>query len=322
MELNYQMNNADRRLIQEIIEKCQKEAPCSLDVNYDELLCEHTAFKVGGPADCFLRPQEDNFTAFCASLLKNARTAGVPVFILGGGANIVVSDKGFRGIVLDTGAWKSAAVNGEEIIFKSGTSIDEAVECAACAGLSGLEFLAGMPGAVGGAVYMNARCYDKEIADVLQWTEIIDFSGEPEIKRIDKNVNDFGYKKSPFQGKENLILRACVKVKTGNKDDIQNEMKKNRQDRETKGHYRFPCAGSAFKNNREFGKPTGQIIDELGLRGFQKGGAQLAPYHGNIIINTGGAAAADIYALMDEIAAKVKSATGFVLEPEVLFIGE
>jgi UDP-N-acetylmuramate dehydrogenase len=99
-------------------------------------------------------------------------------------------------------------------------------------------------------------------------------------------------------------------------------MEKNRQDRRAKGHYLFPCAGSAFKNNRDFGKPTGQIIDELGLRGLKKGGAQIAPFHGNIVINTGDATAADIRALMDEVAAKVKAATGFILEPEILFAGD
>jgi UDP-N-acetylmuramate dehydrogenase len=99
-------------------------------------------------------------------------------------------------------------------------------------------------------------------------------------------------------------------------------MEKNRQDRQEKGHYRFPCAGSAFKNNHEFGKPTGQIIDELGLRGFQTGGAQIAPFHGNIVINTGNATAADIRALMNEVAAKVKEKTGFNLESEIIFVGE
>ena len=316
------MNRSGNSLIQEIIEKCLKENPCVLDVRYNEPLCEHTTFKVGGAADCWLRPHGESFPAFCASLFKNARAAGINVFILGGGANIVVSDKGIRGIALDTGGWKGGVVNGEEIVFKSGTSIDEAVDYAAEAGLSGLEFLAGMPGAVGGSVWMNARCYDKEIADILVWTEIIDFSGEPQIKRITADAKDFGYKHSPFQGKDNLIIYACFKTKAGNKNHIRNEMEKNKKDREAKGHYRFPCAGSVFKNNRKFGKPTGQIIDELGLRGFQFGGAQIAPYHGNIVINTGSATASDIRALMSEVAAKVKTTAGFTLEPETLFVGE
>jgi len=131
----------------------------------------------------------------------------------------------------------------------------------------------------------------------------------------------FGYKRSPFQGMGCLILSACFKLEHGEENVIRGEMEKNRRDRRGKGHYLFPCAGSAFKNNRDFGKPTGLIIDELGLRGFQVGGAQVAPFHGNIVINTGNATAADIRALMDEVAAKVKAATGFVLEPEILFVG-
>jgi UDP-N-acetylmuramate dehydrogenase len=310
--------------IKKIVAKCKKEINCVLDVRYNESLCEHTTFKVGGPADCWLKAQGENTGAFFACLAENARAAEIPVFILGGGANIVVSDRGIRGIVFDTGAWKERPiVNGEGIIYKSGTSVDEAVEYAASSSLSGLEFLAGMPGSIGGSVWMNARCYEREIADVLLWTEVIDFSGgKPQLKKIITNTEDFGYKRSPFQGKDNFILSACFKLKAGNKKDIKNEMDKNRKDRETKGHYLFPCAGSVFRNNRDFGKSAGKIIDELGLRGLQIGGAKIAPYHGNIIINSGGAKASEIRALLDEIAAKVKSATGFILEPEIIFAGE
>ena len=333
----------------EIISQCLKNNPCDLDVRYDEPMREHTTFKVGGQADCWLRPRGEGFPLFSCALLKLARAAGIPVFILGGGANIVVSDNGIRGIVLDTGGWKGSTVAGLGLVFKSGTSMDEACEYAAAAGLSGLEFLAGMPGSIGGAVWMNARCYGSEIADVLAWTEIIrneelgirneelannneqiadsneelaNNNGEIVIRRVVTGVGEggFGYKCSPFQNMDCLILAACFKLRPGDKNEILIEMEKNRRDRQEKGHYRFPCAGSAFKNNRNFGKPTGKIIDELGLRGFQLGGAQIAPYHGNIVINTGNASAEDIRGLMDEVAARVKAATGFVLEPEILFV--
>jgi len=323
---------SDKGFVLEITQ-CQKESRCDVDIRYDEPMSEHTTFKVGGPADIYLRPQEDGFPHFCTSLLSRARKAAVPVFILGGGANVVVHDSGIRGIVLDTGAWKGGTVINvtdvidvtdaieQEFVFKSGTSMDEAAEYAAASGFSGLEFLVGMPGTIGGAVWMNARCYGSEIADVLEWTEVIDFvDDEPVVKRILANKADFEYKRSPFQGKKQLILSACFKLKKGNKDDIKIEMEKNRKDRKEKGHYLFPCAGSAFKNNRDFGKPTGVIIDELGLKGFQIGGAQIAPFHGNFVINTGGATASDIRSLIDEITARVKAATGFVLEPEILFI--
>jgi UDP-N-acetylmuramate dehydrogenase len=309
--------------IVELIDQCIKLFPCDAEICYDDLMSEHTTFGVGGPADCRICPQGENFPAFSAALIRRARIAGIPVFILGGGANIVVSDKGIRGIVLDTCAWKGASVNDNTVSFNSGTSMDEAAEFAAARGLSGLEFLAGMPGSIGGAVWMNARCYGSEIADVLTWTQIIDFgAAEPQERRVPADRTEFGYKRSPFQGKDNLILSAAFNLKAADVTEIKSKMEKNRQDRQEKGHYRFPCAGSAFKNNHEFGKPTGQIIDELDLRGFQIGGAQIAPFHGNIVINTGNASAADIRALMDEVAAKVKTATGFTLEPEILFVGQ
>jgi UDP-N-acetylmuramate dehydrogenase len=315
------MNKINMEKIREIIEHCQNEKRYEIDIRYDEPMCDHTTFKVGGPADCWLRAQGDNFPSFCASLFPCAKQAKVPVFILGGGANIVVSDKGIRGIVLDTGAWKGGALSEEGLIVKSGTTMDEAAGYAAGLELSGLEFLAGMPGTIGGAVYMNARCFGTEISDVLAWTEILDFE-DSIIKKLAINKENFGYKRSPFQGKDNLILRACFKLSSGKKDSIIEKMEKNKKERQDKGHYLFPCAGSAFKNNRDFGKPTGLIIDELGLKGFSIGGAQIAPFHGNFVINLGNASAKDIRALVDEVTARVKTATGFTLEPEILFVGE
>jgi len=321
------MNKSSNKKIIEIVNYCMQNNQCIVDIRYNEPMAEFTTFKVGGSADCWLSPYGEDFPQFSTSLFYQARTAGIPVFIIGGGANIVVSDNGIRGIVFDTGQWRGKILTEEGIVFRSGTSIDEAVDCAVGDCLSGMEFLAGMPGTIGGAVYMNARCYGKEIIDTLVWTEILDFTasaqgGMPEIKRVAANKEDFGYKHSPFQGKDCLILSACFKLRPGNKDIILDEMKKNRRDRKEKGHYLFPCAGSAFKNNRDYGKPTGQIIDELGMKGFSVGGAQIAPFHGNIVINTGCATSAEIRALMNKVSEKVKTATGFVLEPEIIFVGE
>jgi UDP-N-acetylmuramate dehydrogenase len=307
-----------------LVELCLKENPCVTDIRFDEPMSGHTAFKIGGPADCWIRPQGEDFPLFSAALVRLARDVDIPVFILGGGANIVVSDKGIRGIVLDTGAWKGCVETEDGLSFQSGMSMEEAAEAAAIQGFSGIEFLAGMPGSVGGAAWMNARCYGREIADVLAWADIINFSsltGGLGKERITSKAG-FGYKRSPFQSWDCLILEAGFSLTQGDKEAIRREMEKNRQDRRDKGHYRFPCAGSVFKNNSGFGKPTGQIIDELGLRGLIKGGAQVSPFHGNIIINIGGASAEDVRFLMDEVSAKVKARTGFVLEPEVLFAGE
>jgi len=323
------MRGKDINKIAQLIDLCKTETPSEADIRFNEPMSDHTTFKVGGNADCFVSPCGDGFITFCVNLLNRAEEAAVPVFVLGGGANIVVSDKGIRGIVLDMSAWTGETAGAlreeEELVFKSGTGIDEAVNTAACAGLCGFEFLAGMPGTIGGAVWMNARCYGKEMADVLKWAEIAcrGAGNKYVIKKFEVgDGSGFDYKLSPFQKMDCLILSAAFKLK---KDDISktlNEMEKNRKDRLDKGHYLFPCAGSAFKNNRDFGKPAGQIIDELGLKGLKIGGAQVAAFHGNFIINTGYACASDIRALADEVAARVKSAAGFTLETEILFVGE
>ena len=321
-----------KKKFKEIIDKCLKETPCEVVIREDAPMKEHTTFKVGGPADFLLRPSGEGFASFCVNILNRCRIEKIPVFILGGGANIVVSDNGIRGIVFDMGAWKGENIqplceNKNEIIFKSGTGIDEAVDAACAVGLSGLEFLAGMPGTIGGAVWMNARCYEREIADVLSWVEIISCDKVTEsgyvIKRVEnKDGAGFAYKQSPFQKMDCIILNASFKLEKGDKEKMLIKTAEFRKDREKKGHYLFPSAGSAFKNNRNFGKPTGQIIDELGLKSSQIGGAQIAPFHGNIVINTGNATASDIRSLMNEIAIKVKEKTNFTLEPEILFIGE
>jgi len=321
----------NKKQIKDLIKKCFCEAQCEADIRCKEPMKDHTTFKTGGPADCWIKPYGEEFSAFCISLLNNAKAMKIPVFILGGGANIAVSDKGIRGIVLDMTSWngqenRTLFSKDEEIIFKSGTGIDEAARGAASLNLSGIEFLAGMPGSIGGAVWMNARCYGSEIADVLSWTEIITFEkNEYKIKRIEierGQGSGFGYKQSPFQKMDCVILNAAFSLKKSENEKILNDMDKNRKDRLEKGHYKFPCAGSAFKNNHDFGKPTGQIIDELGLKGLQIGGAQIAPFHGNIIINTGNAKTRDIRALVNKVSAKVKKATGFNLEPEILFVGD
>ena len=328
-------------IIQQIIDECLKNNPCDINIRYNEPMKDHTTFKSGGPADCFIQPGSgENFPLFCRDLLSRAKSNGIPFFILGGGANIVVSDKGIRAIVLDMTAWKglpeydqadnqadNQPLNENMLIFKSGTRIDDAVNAAAANSLSGLEFLAGMPGTIGGALWMNARCYGSEIAEALSWTQIITNEECNKqkyfFKKIEnKNGEGFGYKQSPFQKMDCLILNAAFKLNKTDKDEILTDINKYRLDRKEKGHYLFPCAGSAFKNNHAFGKPTGQLIDECGLKGMKSGGAQVAPFHGNIIINADNASASDIRSLTDEVAAKVKAATGFDLEPEILFVGE
>jgi UDP-N-acetylmuramate dehydrogenase len=308
-----------------LVETIAAETGFAGEIRCGEPMAAHTTFKTGGPADLWVRPSGDSFPDFAAALLRQARSMDIPLFILGGGANLVAADQGIRGIVLDTSGWSGCfAANGDcgevSMTVRAGTVVDEAVEAAAERGWGGLEFLAGMPGSVGGAVWMNARCYEKQVSGVLARTEILDEN----FKRVwvPCRAEDFSYKRSPFQKRDVLILAAEFRLEKREIADIRREMAAHRLDREEKGHYRCPSAGSVFKNNREFGKPTGKIIDELGLRGYSLGGAQVAPWHGNIIINTGNAAAADIRELTEGVAKKVKAALGYELEPEIIFAGD
>jgi UDP-N-acetylmuramate dehydrogenase len=309
--------------IRELLEKINTETGFTGIIRYDEPLAAHTTFRVGGPADAWVRPEGDGFPGYAAALLREARARGVPVFILGGGANLVAADRGIRGIVLDSSGWSGWVAEpgeaGPVLRVRSGTSL-EALATAAEQGLGGLEFLAGMPGSVGGAVWMNARCYGSSVSDVLLETEFLDESLG--LVSVPMRGEDFSYKRSPFQKRRGLILSARFRVKDRPPAEILREMEGYRRDREEKGHYRFPSAGSAFKNNQDFGKPTGRIIDELGLRGFRVGGAAVADYHGNIIINTGGARASDIRGLVEILQEKARFSLGIGLVPEILFGGD
>jgi UDP-N-acetylmuramate dehydrogenase len=303
------------------------------EYRFDEPMSGHTTFRVGGPADLWIRPRGEAFPVLAGLVLCRAREEGIPLFILGGGANLVVSDRGIRGIVLDTGGWTGlSGGEGSSLWIRAGTPADQAVELAAQRSLSGLEFLAGMPGSIGGAVWMNARCYDRSVSDALGETEFLVLPGlnrsrEPnpgwgEIKRAPVRGAEFSYKKSPFQAMNTLILAACFTLTPGSPEQIRAKAEALRRDREERGQYRFPSAGSAFKNDRALGAPTGKILDRMGLRGFAIGGARVAPWHGNFIINQGNASAGDIRALVEELTRRIRAERGFAPEPEILFVGE
>ncbi|MFA6506362.1 MAG: UDP-N-acetylmuramate dehydrogenase [Treponemataceae bacterium] len=301
-------------------------------IRADEPMSSHTTFRVGGPADLWVRPTGADATVLCAEVLRAAKSEAVPVFILGGGANLVVADAGIRGLVLDmtgctsiffehSGVEPDAGDDGGPIlVVGAGLSVDAAVDACVDRSLSGLEFLSGMPGTIGGAVWMNARCYGRSISDALLETVILD--ERLELVAVPLRSEDFDYKISPFQKRNVLILSARFRLERKNGEEIRAVAASHRADRDAKGHFRLPSAGSSFKNDYAYGKPTGRIVDELGLRGLRVGGAVVAPWHGNIIVNEGSATAADIRSLTDEVASRVKTAIGLSLEPEILFVGD
>jgi UDP-N-acetylmuramate dehydrogenase len=287
-----------------------------------EPLSRHTTFRIGGPADLFLQPADPGELPALFALLRGE---GVPVFPLGGGANILVSDRGIRGAVLDLselrGGRRADGPEGEpRLEFLAGTPVSAACEQACRLGLSGLEFLYAMPGSVGGAVWMNARCYSRSISDVLAEVQVAEPGGDLRMHLPDPE--QFDYKLSPYQGMDALILRACFRLQEGDPRAIQAAMQANRADREAKGHFLWPCAGSVWKNNRSFGEPTGRILDSLGCKGLRVGDAAVSDQHANIIVNLGQATAAQVLELMRLVEARVLEARGYRLEREVLPVGD
>jgi UDP-N-acetylmuramate dehydrogenase len=277
----------------------------------------HTSFRLGGPADLYLAPVdlEDLATA-----LEALRREGVRAFLLGGGTNLLVADRGIRGAVLDLSGIRGLEAGAATVTALCGTPMDDAARFARDRGLSGLAFAASLPGTVGGAVWMNARCYEREVADVLESVETLDAGLALRSRRVEPD--EWGYKRSPFQSTDDVIVRAVFRLAAGDPAAIEAEMRRHRLDREAKGHFRHPCAGSVFKNDRSFGRPTGRLIDELGLKGLAIGGAQVAPFHGNIIVNLGGATAADVRALIERVEREVADRLGLRLEREVILAGD
>lgn len=287
----------------------------------DEPMSRHTTFRTGGPADIYAEPADAGETAL---LLGEARRLDIPVFILGGGANILIADRGIRGLVVGTAGLRKIRIEGNILTAGAGLPVSDAAEYAADAGLGGLDFIYAMPGSTGGALWMNARCYDASVSDVLESVRFLD-----EDLRVREShardagfIAEFAYKKSPFQGRNRVILDASFRLRPEPRDELRKKMDAIRADRAAKGHFLAPCAGSVFKNNRDFGAPSGVIIDRLGFRGMTIGGAQVSPLHANIIVNSGGASAADIRSLIETIRDRVEAEFGFLLEPEILFAGD
>jgi UDP-N-acetylmuramate dehydrogenase len=277
----------------------------------------HTSFKIGGPADIFAKPQHEKHIeeifSFC---LKN----NIPYYILGCGANILVSDKGIRGVVISLKDFSGVSINKLHVTALSGTPLQTVVETACDNGLGGLDAFYKMPGSVGGSIWMNARCYHVSVSDLLEHVELIDDSLA--IKKITVSKNEFSYKHSPFQNKRQIIIKGTFKLQNADPEYLKKRTKQIYNDRKDKGHFLYPCAGSVFKNNRDFGMPTGRLIDSLDLKGYRIGGAEVSPQHANIIINTGTAKAQDVKALIEYIQQRVFDHYGFKLEKEILYVGE
>jgi UDP-N-acetylmuramate dehydrogenase len=309
-----------------------------INIRRNEPMSLHTSLKTGGPALMYAEPPG---VETLAELLSAAREDRCPTFILGGGTNLLVADKGIRALVINTCRIRQAGIcppgeagdslpaGGHYLYAGAGLPISEAACIAARESLEGLDFIYAMPGSVGGAVWMNARCYGFSVADVLESVSFLDTGAALPRKKTRAEADfmaGFGYKLSPFQPGGSLqgavITEAVFRLTPGDGEKIRKNMRRIEEDRRAKGHFAAPSAGSVFKNNRALGEPTGKILDKLGLRGLRRGGARLSPLHGNIIINTGGAASADIRGLMETLRKRAEDELGVRLEPEIIFAGD
>ncbi len=282
-----------------------------------EPLWRHCSLLIGGRADYYCVPRDE---ADLRLLLTACSSYAMDYFILGGGTNLLVADKGIRGAVIDMSRFDEFKIENGLLILGGGLDVSTAAWASGSMGYQGLDFLFGMPGTMGGAIWMNARCYGGEIADVLEWVDMMTPDGR--VERFTFEASQWSYKTSPFQRVNGVILRGAFKISTEDPETLRQQMRTHHSDRESKGHYRAPCAGSAFKNNREFGAPSAVIIDECGLKGFTIGRAAVSRWHANIFINLGGASAADFRELMFQVADTVYKKTGHSLESEILMVGE
>lgn len=302
-----------------ILRKLFKKINIDGTLLYDELLSDHSTFKIGGQAEIFASPASVSDMEKILSIIKKE---AIPYFVLGGGANTLFHDKGFKGVIINTSLLNSVSFKGNILTVGAGVAVSEQAKESCCKGFSGLEYFYGMPGSVGGSIYMNARCYGKSISDLKGKVTYIDDNGD--IGEYIIKQKDFDYKKSPFMETKNIILEAVFQLEESaankvSKKEIEEKMISFKKEREEKGHYQYPSAGSVFKNNKDFGEPTGKIINNLGLKGLSQGGVMISPLHANIIVNTGKGRAEEVKTLVEIVKEKVFKSYGFSLEREIIY---
>ncbi|MBR4027763.1 MAG: UDP-N-acetylmuramate dehydrogenase [Lachnospiraceae bacterium] len=286
----------------------------------EEILCnepmkKHTTFRIGGNADVFVSP--------CISKVPNilalAKSYEIPVTIIGNGSNLLVGDNGVRGLVLAFA--KSAEeiqVNDNQMTIGAGTLLSKAAKEAATRGLSGLEFAAGIPGTLGGAMVMNAGAYGGEMKDIVVSAKVLTPQGD--ILELTPEELELSYRHSCIPEKKYIVLQATVRLTPKEESEIRAEMEDYKSRRIDKQPLEYPSAGSTFK--RPEGYFAGKLIQDAGLRGYRVGGAQVSEKHCGFVINRGDATAKDVLQLIADVKEKVYEQFGVMLEPEVKMVGE
>ena len=293
-----------------------RETAPEIDILVNEPMRRHTTFSIGGPADLFILPKTRKELIGALDVL---RAQGVPMLLLGNGSNILVSDEGVRGAVVCTADVDEVRVGEDDntLTAEAGALLSRIARRAQRAGLTGAEFAGGIPGSLGGAVFMNAGAYDGQMAGIVETTEYLDAEGNLHTLRGEEH--GFGYRRSIFRDHPDwTVIRSVLRLQPGDSAAILDKMNDFAQRRRNKQPLNFPSAGSTFK--RPEGHFAGQLIEQAGLKGVSVGAAQVSEKHAGFLINRGGATFADMAELIRQVRQRVLEETGVTLEPEVKIV--
>lgn len=297
-----------------VIQALRKFVP-EENICLQESMASHTTFRIGGLADCFVQLEN---TEQLIKIQKYLSQVGVPFFILGNGSNLLVSDAGFRGVILQIGPkMNRVTVEGNVIVAQAGASMAQIARTAMEHELTGMEFASGIPGTIGGGVVMNAGAYGGELSQIVTQVNVVNNEGE--IMELDNETMEFGYRTSTIRNNPFTVTEVILRLEKGDRRQIRERMEELAAKRRDKQPLEYPSAGSTFKRPAEH--YAGQLIMEAGLRGFQCGGAKVSDKHCGFVINTGNATAEDVRKLIREVQARVKDQFNVDLETEVLFLG-
>lgn len=285
------------------------------NIRRNEPMSAHTTFRVGGPADIMVWPKGEAL----AQVIRICKEREVPYYVVGNGSNLLVGDSGIRGLVIVIGKGQDdISIEGEYVVAGAGALLSKTANVAAEHGLGGMEFAAGIPGTIGGAVVMNAGAYGGEMKDIIERVTVVDASGNE--KELTREELELGYRTSCIPKNGYIVAKAVLRLALADKTIIRARMDELKEMRVSKQPLEYSSAGSTFK--RPEGHFAGKLIMDAGLRGYRVGGAQVSEKHCGFVINRGGATAADICKLMSDVNAEVEKQFGVTLEPEVKMIGE
>ncbi len=283
-------------------------------IRLNEPMSEHTTFGVGGPADVFVVPQSTQELVACVGACRKLQ---VPYFVLGKGSDLLVSDAGYRGVMIALDDLRDIGQDGNVLVCEAGASLADVAERACELGLGGFEFACGIPGSVGGACFMNAGAYDGCMADVLESVDVLDANDE--VRTLGVEELDLGYRKSRVRTEGLVVLRARIALQPADASAVRAKMDDLTRRREEKQPLEYGSAGSTFK--RPEGYFAGKLIMDSGLKGYRVGNACVSNKHAGFVVNLGDATAADVRAVIAHVQDEVECQFGVRLEPEVRFLG-